>query len=401
MLIAEGVPVRDFRRVAIVVDVHKPYDRQIVAGIAAYVRATGRWQLYYEDDPQSRLPRRKRWAGDGVIANFDHQRDVRTLLGWRLPTIAIGGGSGGYDKEHSHVPYVRCDQRQIAELAADHLLERGYRNFAFLGLRRTNSNAWADERMLAFQDCLEKRDLVVSVHKGTFGVVASWKLMLDDIALWLSALPKPLGVMACNDARARHALEACHIAGLRVPEDVALIGVDNDEIGCELSTPTLSSVMQGTFEIGYQAAALLDDWMRGGPRPPPMTWVAPPGIAARQSTDIICTTDEIVRAAARFIREQVGRGVTVAEVAAHMAVSRTTLHTKFKQELGHSVHQAIDQARLTKAKELLIHTQLPLKLVARQAGFGTQSYMSNVFRRSVGRSPGEIRQSALRAAERR
>ena len=180
----------------------------------------------------------------------------------RAPVVGIGGGYGWHDPS-SGIPYFATDNEAIARLAAEHLLERGFRRLAFCGYPRTRVNRWSGERGRAFRQFARQAGCPCAVYTGRRKTARRWRELQSELMAWLRALEKPVGVMACNDLRARHVLEACHRLSLRLPEDVALVGVDNDEMICELTNPPLSSVEQGARQMGYQAAALLEQLMRG------------------------------------------------------------------------------------------------------------------------------------------
>lgn len=201
--------------------------------------------------------------------------------------------------------------------------------------------------------------------------------------------------MACRDSRARHVLEACHRLGRRVPDDVAVIGVNNDDVMCELANPPLSSVIQGTHRIGYEAAALLDRLMGGRCRRPTWILVEPVGIVTRRSTDVLAVEDDKVIEAVRFIRDHIADGLQVADVARHVRLSRAALDLRFRLALGHTTHHEIHRAQVARAQGLLTTTDLPLKQVAQNAGFSSVQYMTTVFRLEFGHPPGHYRQMCL------
>ncbi len=218
-----------------------------------------------------------------------------------------------------------------------------------------------------------------------------WQELQRGLMAWLQALEMPVGLMACNDARARHVLEACHALGVRVPEDVAVVGVDNDEVMCELTDPPLSSIEQGMRRLGYQAAALLDQRMEGKESPQMQYVVGPEGVVARRSTDTLAVSNAEVALAARFIREHACDGISIADLTKMAGLSRSTLERKFKAMMGRTIHAEIDRVRIERARTLLAETDLPLKQVAAQAGFKYIQYMSTLFRRRLDQTPREYR----------
>jgi LacI family transcriptional regulator len=382
------------RHVALIVDAAKPYDRKIISGVAQYVKERGNWSLYVEEDPLEKLPDLRSWRGSGIIANFDDRKVASAVRGLRAPVVGVGGGYGWYDPT-SRIPYFVTDNETIARLAAEHLIERGFRRLAFYGYPRTQINRWSEERARAFQGQATKAGIPCATYTGRHGTARRWAELQRGLILWLRTLEKPVGLLACNDARARHVLEACRTSGARVPEDVAIIGVDNDEMICDLMDPPLSSVEQGARRMGYQAAAMLDRLMAGRRAPPERVVVEPEGVIARRSTDFLAIDDPDVATAVRFIREHACRRILVDDVVRQVGVSRSTLKNRFKAATGRSVHAEIQRVQLERAKQLIADTDLPLKQVALQAGFQYVQYLTRLFRRRVGQTPAEFRRQRV------
>jgi LacI family transcriptional regulator len=219
--------------------------------------------------------------------------------------------------------------------------------------------------------------------------------MEDEIGQWLLALPRPVGVMACYDIRARHVLDACRRVGLAVPDQVAVIGVDNDEFLCDLSDPPLSSVAPDTRRTGYEAAALLDRLMSGRERRRGQAiFVEPLGVVARRSTDVLALGDADVSAAVRFIREHACDGIAVKDLLAEVPLSRRVLEDRFRKLLGRTPHDEIARVRFERVRQLLRETRLPLAEIARRSGFRNAEYLATAFRRQLGTSPNAYRKSA-------
>lgn len=386
------------RNVALIIDSSQPYDRKIVQGVAAYVREVGHWSIYLEESRHQKIPDLCRWSGDGIIADFDDSHVANALRRLKIPVVGIGGGYGGYDPK-SGIPYFASNEAAIARLAAEHLLERGLTHLAFCGFPRTQTNRWSEARMTAFQARVADAGLRCWTYTGRHRTARHWDHLQRGLADWLDALPKPLGLMACDDDRARHILEACRRLGLRVPDDVAVIGVDNNEMICELSTPPLSSVEQGLRRMGYEAAALLDRLMAGKKASSLKYLIDPEMVITRRSTDVLAVDDADVAAALRYVRDHACQGIRVPEVAAAVHVSRSTLERRFAQLMGRTVHDEIQRVRLERARQLVSTTNLPLSQVALQAGFRHLTYMTSMFRRHVGFTPAKYRERARQMSQ--
>ncbi len=361
--------------------------RQILRGIARYVRETGRWSVYHEPEHiQGTVPRWfKGWQGDGVIARGRSEKGIRMLLETGLPVIDVLG-----DWPHPDVPIVQVNSRSVGELAASHFLDRGFRCFGFCGIR---GRRWVQQRQGAFCDTVQAANCSCSVHLLPLWESKSWysEETHTELGTWISQLPKPAGIMAANDMVGRRILEACRRIGVLAPEEIAVLGADNDEALCELCDPMLSSIVPVHDQVGYRAARLLDELMAGGTFGEQELLLEPSQVIVRRSTDVSAVDDRDLAAAMRFIRENLDRPIGVENVAAHVAVSRSTLNRKFRRAFERSVHDEILRVRLDRAMELLRETDLPLTAVAERAGFRHREYFGAVFKANVGMTPHQYR----------
>ena len=384
---------------AVVVDSSLPYDREIAKGVAQYAREVGDWRLYVEEEEARRLPDFRSWSGQGIIASFDDPKVANAVVAARRPIVAVGGGGGAYDPK-SGTPYVLGDNVAVATLAAEHLLERALPHFGYYGLRSTPVTVWSDARAAAFSRRLSRVKKQAAVLMARHDS-PRWELLQAELVAWLASLPKPIGIMACNDAGGRHVLEACRSLGLRVPHDVAVIGVDDDEFVCELSDPPLSSVAHAARKIGHEAARLLDRLMRperakaDGERAVPARTVVPPiGVVARRSTDTLAVEDPAVARVIRTIRKRACGPLTIAELVTASGLSRWQMEERFRRLVGRSIRDDILEVRLAEARRLVTMTDLPLKIIAPRAGFRSIAYMTTVFRRHFGTTPAALRAAA-------
>jgi len=234
---------------------------------------------------------------------------------------------------------------------------------------------------------------LLGVHgRGMHG--RPWPKVYGELLSWLKELEKPVGIMACYDVRALHVLEICQELGLVVPEEVGVIGVDNDEVLCELSNPPLSSVEQGSRGMGYQAAALLDRMMEGEKVPPLKSLVQPEGVVTRRSSDTWAIEDGEVVEAMRYIREHACEGIGVPDVLEAIQISRSTLDARFKAVIGRTIHAEIQRLQIERAKQLVATTDLPLKEVAQEAGFKYVQHFTTLFHQHTGQTPTQYRKHA-------
>jgi len=385
------------RHVALIYDAKLPYDLKVISGIALYVQEGADFITYIEEDAlkNQRLPDLRSWRGDGIIADFDDPGVADAVLRSRLPAVGFGGGYGWYSPD-SGIPYFFNDQSMIGQLAADHLLERGFRNFGYCGYVRDPKNLWNGERQQSFAARVASRGFHCSVYRPLHKTARDWNSVLASLGSWLRSLPKPVGVMGANDRRAHHVLEACRAYQLRVPEEVAVIGVDNDEILCQLSSPALSSIEQDAKGIGHEAAALLDRMMRGKKPRQQHIIVKPIGVVTRKSTNIFAIDDAAVLEGMRFINSHAHEGIKAADIVSALAISRSSLETHFKARMGYTLHEVIRKVQLDSARHMILETNLAIKQVAANTGFKTVQHMTSLFGKAFGLTPAKYRKQMTR-----
>lgn len=322
------------------------------------------------------------WRGDGIIARVDSPESAAALRRTGLPVVDVSA-----ERFASEFPRVSVDNRAVSQLAAEHLLGKGFRNFAFCGDGRF---IWSKQRGGEFRRMLESAGHSCAMFDG---IPASGRHRGSDaeirgIADWLAGQSRPLGVFACYDGRAQQVIEACQLRNWHVPDDVAVLGVDNDEVLCELCSPPLSSVLPNARRTGYEAAAMLAHLMQGRPlASEKSSYVEPVRVVERQSTDVVAVADPKVAAALRFIRHHACEGANVGDVLRAVPMSRTLLERKFKALLGASPHRQIVRTKIERAKHLLVESEVSISVVAELAGFDNASYLSVAFRRETGESP--------------
>jgi LacI family transcriptional regulator len=377
-------------RVAVWIETSRGYARGLIRGVAAYVQQHGPWSIYFtphgQHDP---LPTWLRtWRGDGILARIENRPAARVLLATRLPLIDLSCRLPDFRE-----PMFGIDNRPVAQMAFDHLYERGFRHYGFCGLPR-GVHVHMDHRCDYFCGCVEQARLGCNVFevRRTRGKLPDWEGEQRQLAKWVVGLPKPIGIMCCNDDRGLQLLDACRRANVAVPDQVAVIGVDNDQELCGLATCPLSSVDVNSERFGHSAAAMLEQMMAQRLFRPPYEVLFPPShVVTRMSTDTLAVENPSLSRALRFIREHACQPISVADVVQAAVTSRRDLERQMQNTVGRSPNQEILRVRIRRAQELLVDTDLSLESIARRTGFRSRKYLGDAFRRETRSTPGEFR----------
>lgn len=384
------------QRIALLFNANKMFDREVIAGIAAYLGSKRTaWDLFLEEDFRLRLPGIEHWQGNGIIADFDDPGVAAALSRCRVPVVAVGGSYADEAEYPAGVPYVATDNFKLVKLAREHLIDVGLHRFAMFSLPQAKESRWALERENAFRALMQEDKVEAEIFQGRATTASTWGEAVQSQIEWLRSLPKPVGVIAVTDARARQLLQACTIAGIKVPEEVALIGIDNDPLVRALSPIPLSSVIQGAQEMGRTAAHLLDQMLHGARVASTRILVPPSGINALASSQHQSVRHPHVMRARHFIRQYACQGIKTHQVADHVGVSRSSLEAYFRQELGCSVHDVILRFKLGAAMAGLDSGERSIADLALRCGFNSIQYMYSVFKRELGCTPGDYRDRAF------
>ncbi len=382
-------------KVALLIETSREYGRGVLRGIVRYARLHGPWAFYITPgDFEQALPKMEQWGGTGIIARIANAKVAKAILSAGLPVVAMDLSEKQLTENNplSKVCEIISDSYHAAQLAANHLLERGFTNYAFVGIAE---KVWSTRRHTSFVKHIRQAGFEPHVYEPPKNARdQEWGGEQKIMAEWLRNLPKPIGLMACNDDRGRDVLEACRAANVSVPEEVAVIGVDNDSLLCELADPPLSSVALNAEHGGFEAAALLERLMSGRFKGQERIVVEPLQVVTRRSTDAVALEDLEVAHALQFIHENAGRPIQVMEVVNNLSVSRRMLEIRFRRAIGKSMNEIIQQAHLERAKRLLLETDLPLPKVAEAAGYNSASYMAVVFHKAYAMTPARFRNRA-------
>ncbi len=377
-------------RIALLLDRGLSFVRGVIRGVRLYAANKPNWSLR-DGPPQLRLVSQVRdWKPHGIIAGLVLPRVARELIRTRIPLVDTA-----FMLPDLGVPAVDVDHAAVGRLAADHFLAQKFVNFAFFG---SESAAYSRAQEAVFRERVAAAghhfSSCYTEYLADLATAALWKKSTQKAHRWLRRLPKPVAILCCEDAPARYLADVCSQIGLRVPEDVALLGVGNDDLDCTLTQPTLSSIAVPTERIGFEAAALLDRLMLGEVETASSLLLPPLHVVTRHSTDVTAVDDEHVQAALRHIRQHFHEDLSVDDVARGIAAGRRLLERRFRSILGRSVLDEINRARVELAKELLANTHLAIATVAARSGFGTTRRLDVVFARHTGLSPRAYRQQS-------
>jgi LacI family transcriptional regulator len=333
------------------------------------------------------------WKGDAVIVLSDEEDELRYAHRIGIPVVNLGGGSA----KSFGVPRVMVNHFKAGRMAADHLLSRGLRHLAFFGWQ----DLWySEQRQQGFIERAREAgvECKVLLRASRDESNKNWAYRIASLTKWLVSLPRPSGIFAVHDYRSQFLIEACQEAGLRIPADIAVVGMDNNEAICDHIVPTLSSVSRSSQRVGWEAAALLDRIMRGKRPPMEDMMIDPDGVVARQSTAMLYSENPVVQRSLDYMREHLGEQFNISAVAEHSLASKRTLEMRFRESLGRSPHEFLTKLRVERAESMLLRPErLSIEQIAGECGFGTAATFYAAFRRQTGRSPASFRRESGRA----
>jgi len=390
-------------RVLLVIPTANIIHRQILNGILRYAHQHGPWEFHMITGlfEEQGIRRTQEWGCTGANAFTDTRAQVDAVLGAAVPVVFINPPvhlPGLSDLPLRHCCALR-DHGAVGRSGADYYLDRQYTRFAYVG--NVRSKPWATERAKGFVHRVAEQGFSCDVYpdlpreeRDDFGLESK------RLRAWLKALPKPVALMAAHDQRARQILEVCMDEGISVPHEIAVLGVSNDEILCETTTPSLSSIELDGENTGFDCAKLLDERMRGRApaRRPCVLSLNMARVVTRRSTDTSCIADPLMAKAMAFIQEQLGAPLTVQEVARHLNVSRRLLELRARKAIGRTLCDEIQRLRLNRARSMLRNTKLTVSEIAVACGFYDPSHLGLWFRKRFGLSPTAFRASSRHEA---
>lgn len=376
-------------RVAFALELSFGFNRHhdLFAGAHTYAEEAG-WECFIHPSPDRLINRGAHAQGfDGIVCRA-------------TPSIAAAAQQAGLplvnvwmNSPVEGLPCVFPDSYKSGQMAAEHLLNRGFRNFAYLGHKRDVDSR---RQCAGFSDTIKAQRLSCSVHRfldeDLEGTAPGWERFVSELEDWVDSWTTPIGVHVVQDLTCRYLLDVCQRKGLHVSQDVAIVGTGNESIFCNAPLPSLTSIDTGFSRVGYRAAGLLHELMDGGEPPEQPILISPAELIPRQSTDVFATSDPMVSRALRFISENSHERIEVKEVVAAVATNRRSLERRFRQSIGKSIAEEITRLRLERAKRRIVETDAPMKDIAIEAGFRNADHLYKVFSRVEGMTPSQFRE---------
>ena len=378
----DNADMRKIPRIVLMIEPLGEYVQGILLGIVKYANAHGPWSFYRTPGKhEGILPQLEPEQADGIIARIPKTAWSIRKLPKNVPVITIG-----YREIIPELPQLLGDAPMIAKIAADYFLNKGFVNFGYCGFDEMH---WSRERAQSFRECIETNGHSLFLYKNLKSSKRKiWPLEQQDLAKWLKNLPKPVAVLACNDDRGQHIISACRLAGIRVPDEISVLGVDNDEFVCGLTWPPISSIVLSTEKAGFEAARLLSRMMKRKQIINESIMVRPTHVVTRQSTDIIAVEDTDVSDSMAYIQNNIHREISVGDVAQAVAVSRRTLERKFRKYLNNrSINDEIKRMRVNRIIAMLLETDLTITQIGLALGIKDLTHISRQFKEETGLPP--------------
>lgn len=377
------------KRVALALPLGLAFIERLLNGFLDYAKQQGNW--IFTRMPEQLSPSfewLKHWQGDGALIMITSKHDLNVARSLKMPVVNLVA----YLKS-TGIPSVMVNHLEIGQMAASHLLEQHFRRFGYYGMR---GMYYSDQRCTGFARTIARHGgncSTLEISPATTSIKI-WRHQQEELDSWLKTLKPPVGIMASTDLRAGMVADACARLGLNVPDDVAIIGVDNDPVACEFCQPQLSSVSRNDRLVGQQAAALLDQLMAGTPPPKDPILIPPDGVIQRRSTETLAIDDPHVATAVQYIREHLNEKFGVERIIANSSLSRRRLEHHFSESMGCTPYVLINRLRVERAKQLLAKPgKQTLSRIATSCGFSELRRFRLVFRRITGKTPAQFRKT--------
>lgn len=379
-------------RLLIITDFTESFAYKLLKGIVSYNRGKEQWTICRMPPSYKRhlgaegvVNWAKNWGADAVIGQFAGNDEVSLFTKNGIVVVAQD-----YIRKFNGIPNITADYHGTGRMAAEYFIGKGYTNFAFFGFRDV---CWSDERYEGFKKAVEESGY--GDHLSAYrmqDINAIWYYELDRLSDWLRDLPKPVAVMACDDNQASNLIDACNSIGIKMPGEVAIIGVDNDEIICNLNTPSLTSIHVDIENGGYRTAGLIDRIVNDRSTRVEDIVLKPVKVVSRISTASYATDDTQILNAIQFIHQNLTKKISVSDVMKEAALSRRLLERRFKAVTGESIYQYISRNKVKLFADMLLDTNDQVITVALNLGENDSKSISRKFKAAYGMAPNEWRE---------
>jgi LacI family transcriptional regulator len=379
------------RQVAVLIETETSWGGRVIRGIAHFAEKHAHWHLLIDPrDHEQRPAIPEGWRGDGIIARISSRMQVEQISEKRIPVVNVDDTYEGL----KGVGAVITGEAERARLALEHLVSRGFSKFAYFA---PPSQRYSKNRGDAFKQAVAKLGYECFEYLPGYraGRKIGWEEQQRRVNRWLSSLPRPIAIFTVDAHHGRQLAEICHFASIRVPDEVAILAGDTDDLLCEVSTPPLSSISVACERLGYDAAAMLHRMMAGEPAPKEPLLIAPHGVVSRQSTDVLAIDDPTVVRALRYIHTHAHHGIVVEDILREVPISRRSLEIQFRSYLGRSPAEEIRRVRLDRGRQLLGRRELSITEIALACGFSNATRFGIAFRKCFGTTPRAFRKTLI------
>ncbi len=379
-------------RVILLLDFSEEYHKKLLQGILRYSREFGPWvfcrmPVYYREKlgVEGIIEFAKEWDADGIIGQLENNNEIKKFKKAGIAVIAQD-----FREKIEDIPSITSSYHKTGQLGADYFLKRGFKHFAFYGFKNI---VWSRERATGYEQRLKAKGYPVHHFAADeHSTTDVWYYKPSSLGNWLKSLPKPVALMACDDNQGLHITEACRYSGIRIPDEIAVLGVDNDETICYLCDPPLSSISLDIEKAGYEAAKLLAAIIRGDKKTYDIV-VNPTHIITRHSTDVFSTDDTLILKALNYIHQNIDNNIRVENIVREVAMSRRLLEKRFHQVTGYPIYQYISNQRIEKFTKILLETKKTAYEIALELGLPDSKNISRQFKKEKGMTPVEYRKA--------
>ncbi|HEX6891238.1 MAG TPA: DNA-binding transcriptional regulator [Chryseolinea sp.] len=380
-------------------DFSEEYGKNLLRGITRYSKDHGPWTFckmpaYYRETIgiDGILRWAKEWEADGIIGQFYNDEEVKKFTRAGIPVIAQD-----FKERFTDIPNITGAYHETGKLAAEYFLKKGFKNFAFYGF---NNIVWSRERAEGFEERIQEAGYSVHNYKLKESTTTDlWYYKPSAVSEWLKSLPKPIALMTCDDNQGHHITEAARHAGIRIPDEIAVLGVDNDEMICDLSDPALSSIELDTEKGGYEAARLMEKMIKNKVLSSPDVIVKPTQVVTRHSTDVFASKDKYVVNALKYIHGNLDKNLKVDQVLREVPLSRRSLEKRFMLTTGYPVYEYIYNQRIEKFTQKLLETDMTIFEIALDLGLSDSKNIARQFKQIKGVTPMEYRKKHVVAKQ--